>query len=63
VIGPSQRPLSDNKQYSQETEIHVLAGFEPTIAASEGPQTQPLKYTATGTFTFVVKGNAGMLLY
>ena len=58
VIGPSQRPLHDNKQYSQKTEIHVPAGFEPTIAVSERPQTQPLKYAAAGAFTFVVKGNA-----
>jgi NADH:ubiquinone oxidoreductase subunit 2 (subunit N) len=39
VIGPSQRPLHDDKQHSQKTDIYVPAGFEPKIAASKRPQT------------------------
>ena len=35
--GPG-RPLSDNTQHYQETDIHVfLAGFEPTVPPSLGP--------------------------
>ena len=37
VVGPSQRPPPDNTQHSQETDIHVPAGFEPAISASERP--------------------------
>ena len=39
VISPTQRSLPDNTQHSQETGIHVPAGFEPAILASEWPQT------------------------
>jgi len=39
VISPSQRPLPHNTQHSQETDIHVPVGFEPTIPANERPQT------------------------
>ena len=35
-------------QYSQETDIHAPAGFEPTIPASELPQTYALDRSATG---------------
>ena len=38
VISPTQIPVSDNKQNTQETSIHP-AGFEPPIPAGEGPQT------------------------
>ena len=38
----------ENTQHSQETDIHVPAGFEPTIPASEQPQTHALDRTATG---------------
>jgi len=34
VIGPSQRPLPDNTQHSQQTFITPV-GFEPTISADE----------------------------
>ena len=37
VIRSSQRPLPDNTQHSQQTDIHAPAGFEPTIPASERP--------------------------
>jgi len=46
-IGPSQRPLPDNAQHSQETNIHAPAGFEPTISASERQQTCALVRAAT----------------
>jgi len=37
VISSSQRPLPDNTQYSQLTNIHALVGLEPTISASQRP--------------------------
>jgi hypothetical protein len=46
-IGPSQRPLSDNTQHSQETDVHAQAGFEPAIQASERPQTYALDRAVT----------------
>jgi hypothetical protein len=46
VIGPSQRPLRDNTQHSQETDMSPL-GFEPTIPGSERPQTHALDRAAT----------------
>ena len=44
----SQRPLPDNTQHSQETDIHAPAGFEPAIPASERPQTEALASAANG---------------
>jgi hypothetical protein len=49
VISPSQRPLRDNTQYSQESNIHAPLGIEPTISANERPQTYVLDRAATGT--------------
>ena len=48
VISPSQRPLSENTQHSQQTSV-VPVGFEPTISAGERPQTYALDRTVTGT--------------
>jgi len=48
VIGPKQRPLADNTQHSQDTDIHVPVGFEPAIPASEQPHTQTLHRAAAG---------------
>jgi hypothetical protein len=45
---PSQRPLPDKTQHLQETDIHAKAGFEPTIPASERPQTYTLDRALTG---------------
>jgi len=39
VISSSQRPLPDNTQHSQQTDIHAPGWFEPTISAGERPQT------------------------
>jgi len=36
-VQPSLRPLPDNTQHSQETDIHALPGFEPAIPTSEWP--------------------------
>ena len=44
VFNPSQRPLPDNTQHSQQTNIHA-----PTISAGERPQTYALDRAATGT--------------
>jgi hypothetical protein len=46
VIGPSQRPLPDNTQHSQQTEVHVSDGIRTTIPASERPQAQSLDHAA-----------------
>jgi hypothetical protein len=48
VINPTQRPLSDNTQYSQQTDVHALAAFETAAPASERPQTDALDRAATG---------------
>jgi hypothetical protein len=48
VIGPTKRPLPDNTQHSQDTDIYVPAGFKPAIPASERPQTHALDRAATG---------------
>jgi hypothetical protein len=48
VISPTQRPLPDNIQHSQETDIHSPAGFEHKIPASERPQTHALDHVVTG---------------
>jgi len=39
---------SDNTQLSKETDIHVPAGFEPAISASERQQTHASDCAATG---------------
>ena len=49
VISSSQRPLPDNRQHSQQTDIHAPVGFEPTIPAGERPQIYVLDRAATGT--------------
>jgi hypothetical protein len=46
-MGLSQRPLPDDTKQSQETDIHVLEGFEPAIPASERPQAHVLDSEAT----------------
>jgi len=48
VISPTQRTLSDDKQNSQETDVHAPAGFESKIPASERPQAHALDCAATG---------------
>ena len=48
MISSSQRPLPDNTQHSQRTSIPPV-GFEPTISATERPQTYILDRAATGT--------------
>ena len=42
VIGPTQRPLSDNTQHSQQTP-KLMVGFELAIPASERPETPRLR--------------------
>jgi hypothetical protein len=48
VISPTQRPVSDNTQHSQQTFMPPV-GFEPTIAAGERTQTYTLDRAAIGT--------------
>ena len=47
VISSSQRPLPDNTQHSQQTNINAPVGFEATISAGERPQTYALDRKAT----------------
>jgi hypothetical protein len=57
MINPSQRPLPDNTQHSQQTNIHAPVGFDPTISAGERPKTYALDRAATGTgviFDYVI---------
>ena len=49
VIGPWQRPLPDNTQHPQETDMHVPVGFGPTIPTSKWGQIHALDNAATGT--------------
>jgi len=44
----SQRPLPDDTQHSQETDIHTPAGFEPAIPEMEMSQERTLDHKATG---------------
>ena len=53
VISPTQTPLPDNTQHSQQTTMS-LPGFKPPIPARERPQTRALDRTATG-FDIVAK--------
>jgi len=46
VIGPSQRPLPDNTQQSQQMSKSPV-GFEPTISTGERPQTYAFDRSAT----------------
>jgi len=39
VISSSQKPLPDNTQHPQQTNIHAPMGFEPTISSGERPHT------------------------
>ena len=49
VISPTQRPIPDKTQHSQEPDTSMpTAGFEPAIPGSERPQTHNLDSAATG---------------
>jgi hypothetical protein len=55
VIGPTQRPLPDNTQHSQQTRhTRPPAGFEPTTPASERPHTHASDRAATGIGQVIV---------
>jgi len=49
VISPTQGPLPDYTQHSQEKNIHTLGGFETTIPAIQLPQTHAVDRVATGS--------------
>ena len=49
VISPSQRPLPDNTQHSQQTDKHPCPGGIRTHNLSKRPQTYALDRAATGT--------------
>ena len=48
VITPSQRPLPENTQHSQQTSMPPV-GFEPTISADERSQTYAIDRAVAGT--------------
>jgi hypothetical protein len=48
VYGPGQRPLPDNTQHSQQTDIHAPGGIRTQILVSERPKTHVLDRAATG---------------
>jgi len=58
VIRPTQRPLADKTQHSQQSSMPP-AGFEPTISAGERPQNYAIDRAATG---IVVKGHCLFLV-
>ena len=47
-ISPTHRTLPDNTQHSQQIDIYVQAGFEPTVSAGERQQIHTLHCAATG---------------
>jgi hypothetical protein len=48
VISPTQRPLPDNTQHSQETEIHAPGGIRTRNTRKRRPQIQALDRADTG---------------
>jgi len=48
VTSSTQRPLPDNTQHLQETDIHVSGGIKPIISAGERLQTYALDSAAAG---------------
>ena len=64
-ISSSQRALPDNRHYLQQTTMSPV-GFEPTISASERPQTYTLDCSANGTglhlLSLIYKNNVLLLL-
>jgi len=66
MISSSQRPLPDNTQLSQQTDIHAPSG--PTVSGGECPQTYALDRAATGTgycsdLSSLKNGKVGGLLF
>jgi len=57
-----RRPLPDNTQYAQHTDIHAPVGFEPTISTGESPQTFVLDRAATETGTELYLESTNMTL-
>ena len=56
MISPSQRPLPDKTQHSQQTNIHVPRwDSNPTISARERPKTYALERATTGTVSENIK--------
>ena len=51
MINLSQRPLPDNPQHSQQTNIHAPGGIRTHDPAGECPKTYALDRAATGTGT------------
>ena len=45
---PSQRPLPDNRQHSQETDIHDPKGIQTHNPSKQQPQALSLDHAATG---------------
>jgi hypothetical protein len=48
VISPTQRPLPDNTQHSQETDIHAPGGIRTRNTSKRTAKTHALERAATG---------------
>ena len=59
---PTQRPIPDNTQHTQQRDRHACAGFEPAIPISELPQTHDLGRAATGFITFAFCGTKELII-
>jgi hypothetical protein len=55
-IGQSQRHLPDNTQYSQETDIHAPAGFEPATPPNNWAYTLALHRSTVDSGTLILLG-------
>jgi hypothetical protein len=60
-MGPLQRPLPDNTQHSQETDIHASGEIRTRDLSQRAAATYALDHAATGIgpykFTFLYLGN------
>jgi hypothetical protein len=55
VIGSTQRPIPDNTQHSQQTDICAPLEFEPAFPGSKRPQTHVLDRLATAIDCYLMK--------
>jgi len=62
MIRPIQRPLLDNTQHSQETDLYAPAVFEPTVPDRERLQTQALDRAPTGIGLCFIQCCGGVLI-
>jgi hypothetical protein len=54
-MSPSQKPLPNKTQHSQEADIHPMVGFEPKNRSKQTPHTHALDCETTGIGTLMIK--------